>query len=289
MSETYEVNNLTSALDYIKISSPSVFKKIQSELISEGEAAEALNLIIAKKGVIAAFEQSGKEVIITSDAYNAPAIRHYLTTSETAHISEKYKLIERHCFSYCPNLKKITFDEGIEQINANTLCGNTDITEIIFPESLQRIGDFAFADCKNLKNVTFLNPHTNINPTAFAGTAWFEGFSHDFVIINDQLLKYNGNDENIIIPEGTIHIANGVFDGNKNIRAVNCPSPLKHIGVRAFAECINLQEITFNNGLDTISIEAFDGCSALKKVILPESIRTIGIQAFGKNIIIDNK
>ena len=107
-----------------------------------------------------------------------------------------------------------------------------------------------------------------------------EQFEGKFVIINNQLLNYYGNSEDVIIPEGVITISTDAFSKNRTIRSVTCPSSLHKIGISAFSDCVNLSDIKLSNKIGYISNHAFSGCESLLSVELPDSIELIGRNAF---------
>ena len=79
----------------------------------------------------------------------------------------------------------------------------------------------------------------------------------DFVIEDGVLVKYNGNDERAVIPEG-----------------------VTIIGTRAFDGCECLTEGSIPEGVTEIGDFAFCGCESLESVVIPESVQTIGRRAF---------
>lgn len=286
MENVFELNSIESKLDYIKISAPLVFERIQSELES-GDFGWLKNEIIVGKALLEAFDLSGNDAIITTDIYAVPAIKKYLTKKSTVHISGKFEVVDNMCFSNCPALETIVFDEGVQCIKEMVLCNNSLVESIVFPKSLKFIGNNAFENCKKLSEVTFLNPKTWISPDAFKGTKWFENFEDDFVIVNGQLVKYNGKNENIVIPEGTVFVSESVFSENKFIKTVKFPSTLEAIWSFSFSNCTNIQSIVFNDNLKMICIGAFEGCENLKEVSLPKNLEELGAMAFNRNTVIN--
>lgn len=286
MKTIFELNSLEAKLNYIEISAPCVFERIQFELEDGGALADLKNRTVIEKAVLEAFALSGNDAIITTDIYDIPAIKKYLTKQSVLHIDGKYKVIDDMCFSECSCLETLIFEEGVECIKEGVLFHSSTIKEVTFPSTLEAIGDGAFKNCINLRAVTFSNPRTWIFPKAFEGTQWFKQFTDDFVIVNGQLLKYNGNSEQVVIPEGVIDVSHSVFDGNKNLKTVICPSTLKGIWTHSFSGCVNLETIAFNNNLEMICTSAFEGCTNLREVTLPKNLKTLGYMVFGKDTII---
>lgn len=103
---------------------------------------------------------------------------------------------------------------------------------------------------------------------------------HLFEMDGTTLVKYYGNEEEVVIPEGVTRIRWGTFSHNNSLRKVTMPSSLVDIDELAFPNCSALSEIVFSSGLEWIGSWAFSSCEFLKKVHLPDSLRFICPNAF---------
>ena len=108
-----------------------------------------------------------------------------------------------------------------------------------------------------------------------------QNYPFHFVVEDDILIKYEGYDSVIEIPEGIIAIENKAFWYNKFITKITLPDTVMAIGNYAFCGCKALEEINIPDGVRHIGKMAFNGCSKLTEVDLPESVEEIGAQAFG--------
>ena len=105
--------------------------------------------------------------------------------------------------------------------------------------------------------------------------------SPDFRIEKEKIVKYLGDDEVVVIPEGIKWIGESAFCGNKKIKKVIFSETVLSISFNAFGACSNLQEVVFNKKLHTIGKDAFDHCDSLEKVDLSHTaVRSIGSGAF---------
>ena len=128
-----------------------------------------------------------------------------------------------------------------------------------------------------------------------------------FIIKNKTLLKYEGIEENIVIPEGieiigksafyntilnkkrakTITIPSSVkvikenaFTFCYNLEKIYIPDSVKTIEERAFSHCKNLTEVHLPNNLETIPDSCFSDCISLKKINIPDTLKKVGFAAF---------
>lgn len=86
---------------------------------------------------------------------------------------------------------------------------------------------------------------------------------NDFVIKDDILKEYHGNNKIVEIPEGVKGIEEMVFSGS-DIEKIHLPDSLQKIGDMAFMCCYNLKEINISRKKQLeIGSAAFIGCSKL--------------------------
>lgn len=65
-----------------------------------------------------------------------------------------------------------------------------------------------------------------------------------FRIQNGTLLKYYGEEENVVVPEGVLRVSPYAFAENKTLKSIVLPIKLKSVGKGAFFGCDNLAEVT---------------------------------------------
>ena len=88
----------------------------------------------------------------------------------------------------------------------------------------------------------------------------------DFIIKDDKLLKYNGKDSKVIVPDGIKKINDDCFRNCSTLTSIIMPKSVVSIGSFAFSRCSALTNITISNGLKIIGDGAFFECNSLKKV-----------------------
>lgn len=163
----------------------------------------------------------------------------------------------------------------------NNVTGNigAHVTDIVLPEGLTELGDYAFQNCINLTSVTL---------NGFIGQAGVGAFA-DCAKLTD-----------VFIPEGVEILPDKLFYGCSSLTEITLPSTLKHIGDRVFCSTAltsvtlpsgllsigeasfyktRIIELIIPNGVTEISSNAF-GDSDLKQVTLPQRLAIIGDKAF---------
>lgn len=203
-----------------------------------------------------------------------------------------------------------------EQIDSHTVVGienktfyESKITELIFPDTLEAVGNFAAMYCTELEKVTFGENIKIIGVSAFesrgnnsnetgSGKLKEIVFKNAPETIRQKAFQFADKLEEIVIPNGVKTIENWAFakcysankiiigDGLefigdhaflkcKNAKEVVIPGSCKTIEASAFYQCIGIEKLTLANGIETIGKGAFEECSSLKSVTIPESVKTI--------------
>ena len=133
------------------------------------------------------------------------------------------------------------------------------IFSVEFPESLEKIGPYAFYGCDNLIKIE-LPANVKSIENAFRGCD-----SLETVILNDGIEDISGAFE--YAPIETITIPSSVTSMDS-----------------AFCDCRNLKNVTLAEGITEVSEYAFWSCQNLKTVNLPKSLIEIKKSAFKDKI-----
>ncbi|WP_317856208.1 leucine-rich repeat domain-containing protein [Chakrabartyella piscis] len=185
-------------------------------------------------------------------------------------------------FSYM-DLEKIHFGNQLRVIGASAFKGAFEgVTSITLPDSIEEIGNWSFAQ-NPLIEVILPEKDIALSATIFAETPWYDEMTEEFAIVGDGILiKYNGTDQKITIPDGVRCVGGRVFKMHE-LTEVILPSTLEHIGEQAFSDN-ELEEVIFPEGLLTIGYGAFFE-NHIQKLDLPDTVTEIGNSAFSYNQI----
>ncbi len=165
-------------------------------------------------------------------------------------------------------------------IGEAAFAGNLSITSMRLNDSLERIEALAFADCESLSVIEFNKKLWWIGRMAFEATPWAAAQTDDFVVVGDGvLLKYQGNANDLIIPEDIRHISQA-FSGNETLINLELGDNVCSIGEGAFVGCTALSRLTLGENVRIIGERAFEGCGNLTVVDIPDKVETVGEAAF---------
>ncbi len=134
-------------------------------------------------------------------------------------------------------IKQVTFPRTLKKIETQAFKWNK-LTRLEFKSPVE-IDAEAFAD-NNIQEV--IGPVISCSPSAFSGNIFMNLY---FTIIDNTLLKYNGSDSTVEIPEGVKKIAKEAF-AYKKLKKVIFPSSLEVIEDKAFYYN-QLQELIFKS------------------------------------------
>ena len=137
--------------------------------------------------------------------------------------------------------------------------------------SVTIIGKQAFSDC-GLKDIIIPDSVTNIENYAFAGC---ENLTHitlpdDLMIIDEEAFALCENLNNIILPNSLITIEDKAFLFCTSLTNITLPDNLLTIKQEAFADCKNLTNIALPSSITTIEYLVFDRCNPNLNLHLPK-------------------
>ena len=159
---------------------------------------------------------------------------------------------------------------------------DTEITNLIIPNSVTSIGGDAFYKCTGLTSVTIPNSVTSIGYSAFSGCSSLTSVTipHSVTIIGGSAFGYCSGLTSVTIPNSVTSISDGAFLYCSGLTSVTIPNSVTSIGNWAFENCSGLTSVTIGSGVTSIGSSTFYGCSGLTSITIPNSVTSIGQSAF---------
>ena len=164
--------------------------------------------------------------------------------------------IGTHPFFDCSGLQSIVVEKGNTVYDSREDCNaiiKTSDNELIsgctnstIPNSVTKIGQSAFQNCKGLRSVRIPNSVVSIGQFAFQGCSGMTS---------------------ITIPNSVTSIGSYAFRWCSGLTSITIPNSVTSIDEFVFYECSGLTSVTIPNSVTSIGRYAFDGCSGLTDVI----------------------
>ena len=101
------------------------------------------------------------------------------------------------------------------------------------------------------------------------GDGMFYDDSVNFVIEDGVLIKYNGWQSFVEIPDAVTAIGDSAFKNNTTMMTVSIPDSVTSIGNNAFYGCTSLLGVMIPDSVETIGYSAFYNCSKMTSAYLP--------------------
>ncbi len=171
----------------------------------------------------------------------------------------------------------------VTKIGAYAFAGS-GLTSVAWPESIEKIPEGAFADCKNLNEITGLDSVTEVGAHAFERCSNIKTMNLPKALtIGDFAFSFmNGNNyvtcrlTDFTAPLAQ-YIGESAFEGSA-VKTIELPAA-KSLGYAAFANMIGLEQATFG-GVEEMARFAFTGSLGLKTVEFGEGTKYIAPYAF---------
>lgn len=154
---------------------------------------------------------------------------------------------------------KISLPEGLTSVGSLAFYECKKLTAVVIPNSVSRIGDYAFANCTGIELLNLGSGVENIGECAF---------SDCYKVAS------------LTLPKSLKTIGVKTFYRCESITTLTVPSSVTGIGTEAFGYCKALVTADIQAQLRTIPDLLFYGCDSLVSVKLPDSATGVGEYAF---------
>ncbi len=239
-------------------------------------------------------QSNGKQYTVTSIGYRAFADCSSLTSVT---IGNSVTSIGELAFSDCSSLTSITIGNGVTSIGRRAFEGcfeltktnytgdiagwcnielgaydanpmsysnnfyinDQEIKDLVIPNTVNTIRNYAFYGCSALTSITIPNSVTSIGESAF-----------------DRCSSLSS----VTIPNSVMSIGVWAFSHCRSLTSVTIGNSVKSIKARAFEYCSSLTSITIPNSVTNIGDYAFLSCSGLTSITIGNGVTSIGYDAF---------
>ena len=245
----------------------------------------ANNLVVAKndpsyqsiEGVI--YTKDGKGIVRVPQKRTELKIKEGCTEFNMQSVLYNSTDSEGDEFNSCSKLKKIVIPSSVKSINkikyktdrADACDMHVDTIEIA-PKDFDANSLYALGSSLG-KNIT-IESLMKLLPDQITYK------DHMYITKDHGLLKYDGKDANVEIPEEITWIAPEAFYRNETLKNVKLPSKITTIEENTFYGCSELEAVVIPDQVTMIGKSAFDECTVLKSVTFGKSLKVIKDHAF---------
>ena len=245
----------------------------------------ANNLVVAKndpsyqsiEGVI--YTKDGKGIVRVPQKRTELKIKEGCTEFNMQSVLYNSTDSEGDEFNNCSKLKKIVIPSSVKSINkikyktdrADACDMHVDTIEIV-PKDFDANSLYALGSSLG-KNIT-IESLMELLPDQITYK------DHMYITKDHGLLKYDGKDANVEIPEEITWIAPEAFYRNETLKNVKLPSKITTIEENTFYGCSELEAVIIPDQVNMIGKSAFDECTVLKSVTFGKSLKVIKDHAF---------
>jgi len=206
-------------------------------------------------------------------------------------------------FYGCQNLTQLMVEDGNDYFCAvDNVLFDADTTKLIqylsglkaesyiIPESVTKIGYYAFVSCNSLIDVTLPSSLSELGTGAFYGdtllasitipaSVYDISYGNFYGCTNLQEIKVENGNKNYVDEDGVLYSSDKetivCYPAGKKDTGYVIDETCKTIEDLAFSCNRYLTNITLPEGLETIEYGAFRECTALKELYLPASVKQI--------------
>lgn len=158
----------------------------------------------------------------------------------------------------------IEFSRNIYTIGEGLFADCTELTSVVLPNSVESIGDWAFARC-NLTSITIPENVYEIGGSSFVSNPNLYEFNSTFATEDGRCLILDG------ALKAFAYAGLSTYDIPENVTAIK---------QRVFSDWVDLTNIIIPEGITSIENYAFSNCSSLTTITIPSSVESLGYYCF---------
>ena len=221
-----------------------------------------------------------------ADCYNLKTVNFVQGTTGSS-----FWMIPDGLFKDCYGLEEMNLPQSVHKIGTYAFEGCANLKSITLPEYMESIGRGAFENCYRLEGVYGLQDLYEAGPYAFRKCESLTevGFVSSLSSLPDGLFESCVSLRSVSLSADLFAENDHVyqvspFEGCENLREVvfaeYAPEEYGVLPAELFRNCTGIEEITLPSYTFVIGMRAFEGCENLRKVVIPDSVGKIREYAF---------
>lgn len=163
-------------------------------------------------------------------------------------ISEGIEVLGNGVFMNCKELKEVVLPRTLKRIGTTDPTGcpkilgtmtklegtfeYTALEEVVIPDSVKYIGEYAFSGCNRLKRVVLPDELKEIKQYTFCWCKSLQEvvFPQDLRVVGMEAFEGCESLKNVVLPEGVNSIEQGAFAGCRSMESIYIPDSVNEIG-----------------------------------------------------------
>ena len=192
-------------------------------------------------------------------------------------------------------VEDLIIPEGVIAITNYAFRGCKSLISVVIPDSVTSIGDYAFYVCANLQSIYIGSGVTSISSLNLYGCnsltgIWFDENNPNYFSDSYGVVYTKDMTELVEVPvagltgdynilEGITSIPIAAFSGCTKLTGISIPEGVTSIENSAFSNCTSLTNAIIPEGITSIGYAAFSSCTKLTGISIPSSVTSIGSRA----------
>ena len=161
----------------------------------------------------------------------------------------------------------VTSISGGGYYDNTTFGGCSSLTNIVIPDNVKTIGQYAFVSC-GLTSCTIGNGVTTIGAYAFRYCGSLKTCTIGSGSIGQSAFTGCYSLTSCTLGTGVTIVGDNAFEYCSGLTSMNIPGSVTRIGVYAFRGCSGLTSVTIGSGVTSIDAGAFQSCTSLTSITI---------------------
>ncbi|MBR2845841.1 MAG: leucine-rich repeat protein [Solobacterium sp.] len=190
--------------------------------------------------------------------------------------------IGNYAFSSDTNIVNVVLPDSVTSLGDQVFTYCSKLESVTLPAGITAISESIFERCTSLKNVNIPAGVTSIGKSAFRECSSLAAITiPDTVETIDAYAFYKCSSlTTVVVPDSVVSLGDYVFAECTGLTNVKLPEKLSKIPGSLFYHCTSLPDFVFSENVTEIGGLAFAGCTSLEHVIIPATVTQIASDAF---------
>lgn len=180
----------------------------------------------------------------------------------------------------------------IVKIGENAFKGNTNITYVMLPNTVETLESGAFQECTKLKGISIPSRLKNVGSSAFTGCTALTQVALPNSVESIGSSAFKGDSRLFMVHMRSAAysrlntIGDSAFEGCSALEMFcsdeeyDLPDSLVTIGDNAFKDCVRIDEVDMGDGITQLGSGAYQGCTGIEKVDISKGLAKVSQYAF---------